>query len=69
MQIKEMLNLKNLPRIADFVEWGEAISQAMGYSPMSFMEIHTENRNEQKIVAVNENLISSLLLKYIQDEK
>jgi hypothetical protein len=30
IQIKSTLNLKNLPRMADFAEWGEAISQAMG---------------------------------------
>ena len=67
MQIKETLYLKSLPRMADFTEWGEAISQAMGYPPMSFIEIYKENRNEQNIVAVNENLVSSLLLKYILD--
>ena len=63
MQIKETLNLKKLPRMADFAEWGEAISQAMGYPPMSFIEIYKENRNEQNIVAVNENLVSSITLK------
>ena len=67
MQIKEKLNLKNLPRMADFAEWSEAISQAMDYPPMSFMEIYKENRNEQNIIAVNENIASSLLLKYILD--
>jgi|GEM_PF-2541321 len=67
MQIKETLNLKNLPRMADFAEWGEAISQAMGYPPMSFIDIYKENRNEQNIVAVNENLVCSILLKYILD--
>jgi len=38
----------------------------MGYPPMSFMEIYKENRNEQNIVAVTENLVSSILLKYIK---
>jgi hypothetical protein len=65
IRIKETLNLKNLPRMADFTEWGEAISQAMGYPPMSFVDVYKENRNEQNIVAINENLVSSLLLKYI----
>ena len=67
MKIKETLNLKKLPRLADFAEWGEAISQAMNYLPMSFMEIYKENRNEQNIVAVSENLASSILLKYVLD--
>ena len=67
MQIKQSLNLKKLPRMADFAEWGEAISQAMGYPPMSFMEVYAENRNELNIVAVNESLVGSLFLKYISE--
>ena len=67
IRIKSTLNLKRLPRMTDFAEWGEAISQAMGYPPMSFIGIYTENRNEQNIVAVTENLVSSILLKYILD--
>jgi len=34
---------------------------------MSFIEIYRENRNEHNIVAVNENLVSSILLIYILD--
>ena len=67
MQIKPTLNLKKLPRMADFAEWGEAISQAMGYPPMSFMKVYAENRNELNIVAVNESLVGSLFLKYISE--
>ena len=67
MQIKPTLNLKKLPRMADFAEWGEAISQAMGYPPMSFMKVYAENRNELNIVAVNESLVGSLFLKYIHE--
>jgi len=67
MQIRPTLNLQRLSRMADFTEWGEAISQAMGYPPMSFIEIYAENRNELDIVAVNESLVGSLFLKYIHE--
>ena len=67
MQIKATLKLKKLPRMADFSEWGEAISQAMGYPPMSFVEVYSENRNELNIIAVNESLVGSLFLKYIHE--
>ena len=50
MQIKETLNLKSLPRMADFAEWGEAISQAMGYPPMSFIDIYTKKIETSKIL-------------------
>jgi hypothetical protein len=64
MQIKPMLKLNRLSRMADFTEWGEAISQAMGYQEMSFIEAYQENRNEQNIVAVNENIVGSLFVKF-----
>ena len=65
IEIKSTLDLKRLPRMADFAEWGEAISQSMGYPPMSFIDIYTKNRNEQNIVAVNENLVGSMFLRHI----
>ena len=67
MQIKPTLKLTRLSRMADFTEWGEAISQAMGYKEMSFIEAYNENRNEQNIVAVNENIIGSLFVKFWTD--
>jgi hypothetical protein len=67
MQIKQSLKIKRLPRMADFALWGEAISLAIGYPPDSFLEVYTENRNEQNFVAVNENIVGSLILKFIQD--
>ncbi len=65
--IRTTLNLKRLSRMADFTNWGEVISQAMGYSPGSFIEIYEDNINEQNITAINENIVGSLLLKYILD--
>jgi hypothetical protein len=64
MQIKPKLRLTRLSRMADFTEWGEAISQAMGYQEMSFIEAYQENRNEQNRVAVNENIVGSLFVKF-----
>jgi hypothetical protein len=37
LKIKAGLQLKDLPRMADFALWGEAISQAMGNEP-SFLK-------------------------------
>ena len=67
MKIKTGLRLNKLPRMADFSEWGEAISQAMGYPPMTFLEVYGENRNELNIIAINENPVGALVLKYIQE--
>ena len=69
MQIKQTLHLQKLPRMADFAEWSEAISQALGYPPMSFIEVYAENRNEINIIAVNESAVGSLVVKYILDHE
>jgi hypothetical protein len=69
MRIKPTLNLQRLPRMADFAEWGEAISQALGYPPMSFLEAYRENRNEQNILAIDENSVGSLLIKYVTENE
>ena len=67
MQIKPKLKLTRLSRMADFTEWAEAISQAMGYKEMSFVKAYNENRNEQNIVAVNENIVGCLIVKFWND--
>ena len=67
MQIKPKLKLTRLSRMADFTEWSEAISQAIGYKEMSFVEAYNENRNEQNVVAVNENTVGCLFVKFWND--
>ena len=67
MHIKPTLKLSRLPRMADFARWGEAISRAMGYDDFAFIEAYTENRNEQNIIAVEENIVGSLFVKFYLD--
>lgn len=73
MQIKTTLHLPMLTRMADFTEWGEAISRAMGYDKMTFIRAFNENRGEQNVVAIEESIVGSLLVKfwndYIQNNK
>jgi hypothetical protein len=40
LQIKPTVQLHNLPRMADFTVWGEAIARAMGYNPMQFVNAY-----------------------------
>lgn len=67
MRIKPTLHLPSLTRMADFTEWGEAISRAMGYEKMSFIRILNQNRNEQNIIAIEENIVGSLVVKFCKD--
>jgi hypothetical protein len=67
MQIKRTLHLPALTRMADFSEWGEAISRAIGYDKMSFIRALYENRREQNTVAVEESIVGFILVKFWQD--
>ena len=67
LQIKPTLKLTRLPRMADFAKWGEAISRAMGYEDFAFLDAYAENRNQQNVVAVEENFIGSIFVRFYQD--
>ena len=67
LQIKPTLTLTRLPRMADFAKWGEAISRAMGYKDFAFIEAYANNRNQQNFVAVEENIVGSIFVKFYCD--
>lgn len=51
LQIKPTIELANLPRMADFTAWGEAIARAMRYMPMEFVNVYNENIGRQNVEA------------------
>jgi hypothetical protein len=67
LQIRPTLNLTRLPRMADFAKWGEAISRAIGYDALAFIEAYANNRNQRNLVAVEENIIGSVFVKFYRD--
>lgn len=52
LSIKPTVVLEDLPRMADFAIWGEAISRAMGYPDMKFIDAYYNNIGRQNIEAV-----------------
>jgi hypothetical protein len=62
MQIKPLLKLTELPRMADFATWGEAISQALGYPAGRFLEIYAANIDQLHLRAVEAEAIGDALL-------
>ncbi len=65
LQIKPTLRLQNLPRMADFAIWGEAIARAMGYQNMEFLNAYYENIGKQNVEAVESNILGQTVLKFI----
>ena len=65
LQIKPTLRLQNLPRMADFAIWGEAIARAMEYHDMKFLNAYYENIGKQNIEAVESNILGQTILRFI----
>jgi hypothetical protein len=47
MELKPTLRLRDLPRMADFALWGEAIARALGYNELEFLNAYYENIGKQ----------------------
>ncbi len=68
MVIKPTLALKNLPRMADFAVWGEAISQAMGYREGEFYHAYRDSLRDRNEEALRGHPVG-LAVMYMMDEQ
>jgi hypothetical protein len=60
------LELKTLPRMADFAHWGAAIAVALGYSATDFLDAYNSNIRTQNIEVLTSNPVSSTLLALME---
>jgi hypothetical protein len=67
LKIMPSLQLNELPRMADFALWGEAISQAMGHDPLEFLNAYYENIGRQNIEAIESHSIAHAIAKYFEE--
>ena len=73
MQIKDQLQQTGelegkLERMADFSFWGEAAARAMGYNPMEFLNVYSENLKNQSRDAINFNVLAEIVCSICQEE-
>jgi hypothetical protein len=55
--------------MADFAIWGEAISQAMGNPPLTFLKAYYENIGRQNIEAIESHPLAHAIAKYFEQEE
>jgi hypothetical protein len=67
LQIKPALDLKRLPRMADFAIWGEAIAQVMGYKEFEFLDAYNANLGLQNIEAIDSTLLGPVLVNFVNN--
>jgi hypothetical protein len=66
MKIKQGLDLKELPRMADFAEWGEAVARALGYAPGVFLNAYYRNIGAQNLEALEAHVIGPAILALME---
>ena len=56
------VDLKELPRMADFAEWGEAVGRGLGWGADRFLATYNDNRKEATDLILDVSPVAPLLL-------
>jgi hypothetical protein len=57
------VDLKELPRMADFAEWGEAVGRGLGWGANRFLATYNDNRKEATDLILDVSPVAPLLLE------
>jgi len=68
MTIYPSVRLSNLPRMADFMTWGVAITEALGYKAEDFIEAYQANIQSQNAEIVNSNTLAQAVLNFMANK-
>jgi len=67
IRIKGGLVLGNLPRMADFALWGEAISRALGNKPYEFTKLYEDNIKGKNEEVVHSNPVAAAIVEFMEE--
>ena len=56
------VDLKELPRMADFAEWGEAIGRGLGWGADTFVSTYKDNRKEATHALLEDSPVATVVL-------
>jgi hypothetical protein len=56
------VNLTDLPRMADYAEWGEAISRGLGWGADTFISTYKDNRKEATQILLEDSPVATVLI-------
>jgi putative DNA primase/helicase len=57
------VHLAELPRMADYAMWGEAVGRRLGWEPGTFLSTYTDNRKEATLTDLLDSPLGNALLK------
>ena len=56
------VDLKELPRMADFAEWGEATGRGLGWGASTFISAYNDNRKEATELLLDDSQVAAVLI-------
>jgi hypothetical protein len=68
IRIKPHVELHELPRMADFAEWGAAIAVALGYTQEQFMEAYEADIKDRNRDVVESHPVGAAVKAFMQDQ-
>ena len=68
-EVEKDLDGEELPRMADFTLWGEAIARALGYPPLEFRDQYLKKIRSINKETLEAHVIGDLILKLVEREK
>ncbi len=66
--IKPTIHLEELPRMADFMEWGCAISEVLDDGWKAFYDAYSANIQSQNKEAIEASPVGELIIKFMEDK-
>ena len=66
LRIKPTIKLDDLPRMADFAIWGEAIARAMGYRDLEFISVYYDNIGKQNVEAIENSALGQAISRFVK---
>jgi hypothetical protein len=68
MTIYPTVKLDNFPRMADFVGWGCAIAEALGYTRQQFLDAYYRKVQDQNTQVLYESLVAGAVIQLMETE-
>jgi len=69
LQVYSTVEIEQLPRMADFAVWGEAIVRSLGYQPGEFLDAYFEKIGEQVADVLEQNPIGIAILAFMESRE
>jgi hypothetical protein len=61
------VRLAELPRMADFARFGEAVGRGLGWPPETFLAAYLDNRQQATLSALEDSILANTLLEMVEN--